>query len=112
MCNSIRNILTVYLNIPLLIYEQVFRLQVSVDEVQGVKVLKGQYNLCCIKSCMMFTESQQERQSDTGVCVTHHTFHCHIYTFKCCLARCCTNILPVKSYPTYTLPESSNAPEM
>lgn len=40
----------------MLIYEQVFRFQVSVDEVQGVKVLKGEYYLSCIKSCMVFTE--------------------------------------------------------
>lgn len=46
----------VYLNIPMLIYKQVFRFQVSVDEVQGVKVLKGEYYLSCIKSCMVFTE--------------------------------------------------------
>lgn len=67
-----------YLNIPLLIYEQVLRLQVSVNEVQRVKVLKGQYNLSCIKSCMLFTERQQVGQSDTGV--KHYAFQCPINT--------------------------------
>lgn len=78
-----------YLNIPLLIYQQVLRLQVSVDEVQGVKVLKGQYNLSCIKSCMLFTERQQDGQSDSGV--KHHAFQCHINALKWCLAHCCGN---------------------
>lgn len=54
-----------YLNITMLIYEQVFRLQVSVDEVQGVKVLKGEYYLSCIKSCMVFTERRWCGQPDT-----------------------------------------------
>lgn len=67
-----------YLNIPLLIYEQVLRLQVSVNEVQRVKVLKGQYNLSCIKSCMLFTERQQVGQSDTGVKL--YAFQCPINT--------------------------------
>lgn len=47
----------VYLNIPLLIYEQVLWLQVSVDEVQGVKVLEGEYDLSCIKSGVVFAET-------------------------------------------------------
>lgn len=59
-----------YLNVPMLIYEQVFRLQVSVDEVQGVKVLKGEYYLSCIKSCMVFTERRKE-QSDVGAAYEH-----------------------------------------
>lgn len=46
-----------YLNIALLIYEQVFGLQVSVDEVQRVKVLEGEYDLSCIKSGVVFTET-------------------------------------------------------
>lgn len=70
------NVSTVYLNIPLLIYEQVLRLQVSVNEVQGVKVLKGQYYLSCIKSCMLFTERSQDGQSDTGA--KQRAFQCHI----------------------------------
>ncbi len=60
-----------YLDIPMLIYEQVFRLQVSVDEVQGVKVLKGEYYLSCIKFCMWFTERMEGGQSDTGATYEH-----------------------------------------
>lgn len=48
----------------MLIYEQVFRLQISVDEVQGVKILKGEDYLSCIKSCMVFAERGDE-QLDT-----------------------------------------------
>lgn len=54
-----------YLNVPMLIYKQVFRFQVSVDEVQGVKVLKGEYYLSCIKSCMVFT-ARGEADGQTG----------------------------------------------
>lgn len=51
----------------MLVYEQIFRLQVSVDEVQGVKVLKGEYYLSCIKSGMVFTKKRESGQSDNGV---------------------------------------------
>ena len=60
-----------YLDVPMLIYEQVFRLQVSVDEVQGVKVLKGEYYLSCIKSCMVFTERRGGGQSDISAIYEH-----------------------------------------
>lgn len=81
--------MTAYLNIALLIYEQVLRLQVSVDEVQGVKVLKGQDDLSCIKPRMLFTERQQDGQSEPSV--SPHAFQCHVNTLKWCLAGCCGN---------------------
>lgn len=39
----------VYLDVSLLVNQQVFRLQVSVDQVQSVQVLEGQDDLSCIK---------------------------------------------------------------
>lgn len=47
-----------YLNITLLVYQQVLGLQVSVDEVQGVKVLEGEYDLSCIKSGVVFAATR------------------------------------------------------
>lgn len=46
------------LYVTLLVDEQVLRLQISVDEIQRVKVFKGQYNLGCIKAGVRLTAKQ------------------------------------------------------
>lgn len=43
------------LDVTLLIDEQVLRLEISVDEVQRVKVFKCQYNLGCVEAGVRFT---------------------------------------------------------
>lgn len=43
------------LDVTLLVDEQVLRLEVSVDEVQRVKVFKGQYDLGCVEAGVRFT---------------------------------------------------------
>ena len=45
----------IYLYVTLLVYEQVFRFQVSVDQVQSVQVLEGQDNLSCIEPSVRLT---------------------------------------------------------
>lgn len=58
------------LYVTLLVDEQVFRLQISVDEIQRVKVFKGQYNLGCIKAGVWLTakQSSQNNYSQPAVC--------------------------------------------
>lgn len=46
--------LRTYLYVALLVNKKVLRLQISVDEIQRVKVLKGQYNLGCVKAGVWF----------------------------------------------------------
>lgn len=46
------------LYVTLLVDEQVLWLEISVDEIQRVKVLKGQYNLGCVKAGVWFTTKQ------------------------------------------------------
>lgn len=46
------------LYVTLLVDEQVLRLEVPVDEVQRVKVFKGQYNLGCVEAGVRFTEKK------------------------------------------------------
>ena len=43
------------LDVTLVVDEQVLRLQISVDEIQRVKVFKGQYNLGCVEAGVWFT---------------------------------------------------------
>lgn len=47
--------ISMYLYVALLINQEVLWLQISVDEIQGVKVFKGQYNLGCVEAGMWFT---------------------------------------------------------
>lgn len=47
-----------YLYVTLLVNEKVLRLQISVDEIQRVKVFKGQYNLGCVKAGVWFTANE------------------------------------------------------
>lgn len=47
-----------YLYVTLLVNEQVLRLKISVDEIQRVKVFKGQYNLGCVEAGVWFTAKQ------------------------------------------------------
>lgn len=47
-----------YLYITLLVNKKVLRLQISVDEIQRVKVFKGQYNLGCVKAGVWFTTNK------------------------------------------------------
>lgn len=46
------------LYVTLLVNEQVLRLKISVDEIQRVKVFKGQYNLRCVEAGVWFTGKQ------------------------------------------------------
>lgn len=46
------------LYVTLLVDEQVLRLKISVDEIQRVKVFKGQYNLGCVEAGVWFTMKQ------------------------------------------------------
>lgn len=43
------------LYVALLVYEQVFRFQVSVDQVQSVQVLKGQHDLSSVEPSVRLT---------------------------------------------------------
>lgn len=45
----------IYLYVTLLVNEQVLWLQISVDQIQRVKVFKGQYNLGCVEAGVGFT---------------------------------------------------------
>lgn len=47
-----------YLYVTLLVNEQILWLQISIDQIQRVKVFKGQYNLGCIEAGMGFTAKQ------------------------------------------------------
>lgn len=51
-----------YLYVTLLVDKKVLRLQISVDEIQRVKVFKGQYNLGCIKAGVWFTTNKTVTQ--------------------------------------------------
>lgn len=45
----------IYLYVALLVYEQVFRFQVSVDKVQSMQVLKGQHDLSSVEPSVRLT---------------------------------------------------------
>lgn len=47
-----------YLYVTLIVDEQVLWLKISVDEIQRVKVFKGQYNLGCVEAGVWFTTKQ------------------------------------------------------
>lgn len=47
-----------YLYVTLLVNQKVLRLQISVDEIQRMKVFKGQYNLGCVKAGVGFTTNK------------------------------------------------------
>lgn len=47
-----------HLYVTLLVDEQVLWLEISVDEIQGVKVFKGQDNLGSVKAGVWFTTKQ------------------------------------------------------
>lgn len=47
-----------YLYVTLIVNEQVLWLKISVDEIQRVKVFKGQYNLGCVEAGVWFTTKQ------------------------------------------------------
>lgn len=49
-----------YLYVPLLVYEQVLRLQVSVDQVQSVQVFEGQDYLGSVKPGVRLTARKKE----------------------------------------------------
>lgn len=49
------------LYVTLLVNEQVLWLKISVDEIQRVKVFKGQYNLGCVEAGVWFTTKQITR---------------------------------------------------
>lgn len=68
---SAKWISAVYLDVPLLVNQQVFRFQVSVDQVQSVQILEGQDDLSCIKPSMWLTAHTQkkDRQQFLG-CLT------------------------------------------
>lgn len=55
--------LHVYLYVSLLVYEQVFRLQISVDKIKRVKVFKGQNYLGGVESGMRLTAPDRDRQT-------------------------------------------------
>lgn len=50
--------LRTYLYVTLLVNKKVLRFQISVDEIQRVKVFKGQYNLGCVKAGVWFTTNK------------------------------------------------------
>lgn len=50
----------VYLYVALLVYKQVFRLQVSVDKIKRVKVFKGQNYLGSVESGMRLTAPESK----------------------------------------------------
>lgn len=52
--------LRTYLYVTLLVNKKVLGLQISVDEVQRVKVFKGQYNLGCVKAGVWFTTKKSQ----------------------------------------------------
>lgn len=49
------------LDVALLVDQQVLRLEISVDEVQGVKVFKRQYNLGCVEAGVRFAVEKKNR---------------------------------------------------
>lgn len=55
------------LDVTLLVDEQVLRLQISVDEVQRVKVFKCQYNLGCVEAGVWFTVEKEEINKELKV---------------------------------------------
>ena len=48
------------LYVTLLVDEQVLRFKISVDEIQRVKVFKGQYNLGCVEAGVWFTAERMK----------------------------------------------------
>lgn len=50
----------VYLYVALLVYKQVFRLQVSVDKIKRMKVFKGQNYLGGVESGMRLTATESK----------------------------------------------------
>lgn len=60
-----------------------------------MKVLKGEYYLSCIKSCMIFTERREGGQSDIGAIYEHASLLSEgansiihwIAASKCCLSQ-------------------------
>lgn len=54
--------LRTYLYVTLLVDKKVLRLQISVDEIQRVKVFKGQNNLGCVKAGVWFTTNKTVTQ--------------------------------------------------
>lgn len=57
--------LRTYLYVTLLVDKKVLRLQISVDEIQRVKVFKGQYNLGSVKAGVWFATSKTVTQCIT-----------------------------------------------
>lgn len=62
VCSLVAAIIT-YLYVSLLVYEQVFRLQISVDKIKRVKVFKGQNYLGGVESGMRLTAPDRDRQT-------------------------------------------------
>lgn len=88
------------LDVTLLVDEQVLWLEISVDEIQRVKVLKGQYNLGCVKAGMWFTTKQIEhnvKQSNRGACKYIGTKFKSTYLNLPILLKC-ENISPPGTY--------------
>lgn len=56
-----------YLYIALLVYKQVFRFKVSVDQVQSMQVLKSQDDLSCVEPGMRFTANKYQQEGEKEV---------------------------------------------
>lgn len=56
-----RRVAISYLYISLLVYEQVFRFQVSVDQVQSVQVLEGQDYLSSVEAGVRLTAQTAQK---------------------------------------------------
>jgi hypothetical protein len=65
-----------HLEITLAVNQQIFWLQISVDEVKKVQVLEGQHNLRRVESRLRFTEAahlaQVREHFTTGDVLEHH----------------------------------------
>jgi hypothetical protein len=49
-----------YFAVPLGVYEQIFRFQIAINEIQIMQVFEAQNNLGCIEPGMMFTARMEQ----------------------------------------------------
>jgi hypothetical protein len=55
--SELANVINLHLQVSCVVDEQVFWLEVPINEVQVVEVLKGQHDLCSVESRLGFTEA-------------------------------------------------------